>query len=271
MIVDTTIPRLGRIYLEYGTQISSKRKLNHSHLTVPVPSRIRSWRFVFAIVHAGQNAHGLRAPCLFQDLSRIASEKNCRKKFMKINHETSTSIVVWPSIRVFFCLNVPLSNNGPKPKKRDSRTSRRSTPRWVGASAWGFDPTKKTTTKKRRRNEQLTWTRCGNGAAVRVKLNALGCEKSVKLSKSAIFVATCCGCLVLFWLDQGTWTSPSGDSCCLTSKKTEESQFGFEKSVSESPQSLIFRLLNQDLNKKPWGTIVLMTTSPTAEPQTPTY
>ena len=36
--------------------------------------------------------------------------------------------------------------------------------------------------------------------------------------------------------------------------KTEESQFGLEKSVSDAPQSLIFRLLNQDLNKKPWGT-----------------
>ena len=146
--------------------------------------RIRSWRFVFAIVHAGQNAHGLCAPCLFQDLSTNASRKIAEKIMEKIMKQKSTSFMVRPSIRGLF-FHVQLSNC--PTTMLGHRTSRRSTPRWVGASASGVQ--NHDAPKQRRRTihkDVPTWTRCGNGAAVRVKLNALG-------SKSAVFGANCCG------------------------------------------------------------------------------
>lgn len=214
-------------------------ELNHSHLTGSSLSKIRSWRFVFAIVHAGQNAHGLCAPCLFQDLISHASRQIAGKKHGK-NHETKIHIHYGSTFHPWFifpCPTVQLSNNDV-----GARTSRRSTPRWVGASAWG---TLQNNDDDSIHKDVPTWTRCGNGAAVRVKLNALG-------SKSAFFVLIAVVELLFDLTKEHEHLHP--ETAVALHPKTEESQFGLEKSVSDAPQSLIFRLLNQDLNKKPWGT-----------------
>ena len=96
-------PRLGRIW---NSNILKTENLNWIIVTwQEVPClKIRSWRFVFAIVHAGQNAHGLCAPCLFQDLS-----SNCRKNHGN-NHETKIPHLFWfdlPSVVYFSMSNCP--------------------------------------------------------------------------------------------------------------------------------------------------------------------
>lgn len=139
----------------------------------------------------------------FRTLSAMLADKLQEKNMEKIMKQKSTSIMVRPSIRGLF-FHVQLSNCPNRCWGTDFQT--------VDSSlGWSFGLGDSPKQRRRTIHKDVpTWTRCGNGAAVRVKLNALG-------SKSAFFGANCCGWIVV-WLDQGTWTSPSGDSCCLTSK-----------------------------------------------------
>lgn len=174
----------------------------------------------------------------FRTLSAMLADKLQEKNMEKIMKQKSTSIMVRPSIRGLFFMS-----NCPTFQQRCWGTDFQTVDTSLGWSfGLGDSP------KQRRRTihkDGRTWTRCGNGAAVRVKLNALG-------SKSAFFVLIAVVELLFDLTKEHEHLHP--ETAVALHPKTEESQFGLEKSVSDAPQSLIFRLLNQDLNKKPWGT-----------------
>lgn len=105
----------------------------------------------------------------------------------------------------------------------------------------GLSKTTTTNDPQRRTDLDEVWKwRCGSGETQRLGI------------QSAFFVLIAVVELLFDLTKEHEHLHP--ETAVALHPKTEEPQFGLEKSVSDAPQSLIFRLLNQDLNKKPWGT-----------------